>query len=116
MIAPSGFETVGQIISARTGWLRTISSNAETSSPVRGWAGISSARRPRLSIDCSTPKYAGDSTAITSPGRATARSASERPSVAPIVVHSSSSDSATPVSTARRAIWRRSVRRPGAPS
>ncbi len=65
---------------------------------------------------CSTPKYAGDSTAITSPGRATARSDSDSPSVAPIVVHRSSSVSAAPLSTARRAIWRRSVSRPGAAS
>jgi hypothetical protein len=66
-------------------------------------AGTSIARRPRPSIACKTPKYAGDSTAIASPGRAIARSDSDSASVAPIVVTKSSSSSVRPQLTDRRA-------------
>jgi len=81
--------------------------------PTPGRQGISSARMRRLSIICSTPKYAGDSIATVSPGCATTRRHRFNASIAPTVVTRSSAVSAQPCSTDRRAICRRSAGQPG---
>ena len=110
---PSGLLIVGIARHALTFWLASASSSASRSIPVPGRHGISSARIRRLSIICSTPKYAGDSIATVSPGCATARRHRFSASIAPTVVTRSSAVSAQPCSTERRAIWRRNAGQPG---
>jgi len=62
------------------------------------------------------PKYVGDSTITVSPGWQVARNARETASVAPTVIIKSSTFSAQPDSSERRAISRRSAGFPGSGS
>ena len=58
--------------------------------------GISIAFKPNFSMVCKTPKYTGDSTAIQSPGCATACNAKLVASVLPLVINNSFSLKSSP--------------------
>ncbi len=83
---------------------------------VRERVSISTAFNPSASMSWSVPKYAGDSMAMASPWRATARSESCTASMAPVVMMKSSGESVQPHSSDRLASWRRNDRAPGGSS